>query len=133
MLLEEIYTNQVHAADVTGCLQYYITIFNFFISFIFPYQTHNKFTKNIIIINLLNKYTSMLITVKFPSIQLLKIFMAIACGLVSLTIPINTFADAFHFHEYKIKAVGICRSIQHLQNICNSMPNEEQLCIYHDQ
>ena len=31
MLLEEIYTNQVHAADVTGYLQYYITIFNFFL------------------------------------------------------------------------------------------------------
>jgi hypothetical protein len=65
--------------------------------------------------------------------QLLKNFMVIACGLVSLTIPINTFADAFHFHEYKNKTVGICRSIQHLQNICNSMPNEEHLCIYHDQ
>jgi hypothetical protein len=66
MLLEEIYANQVHAADVTGCVQYYITIFNFFLyplfSFIFPYQTHNKFTKNIIINNLLNKYTAMLIS-----------------------------------------------------------------------
>ena len=65
--------------------------------------------------------------------QLLKIFMAISYGLVSLTIPINTFADAFHFHEYKNKTIGMCRSIQHLQNICNSMPNEEHLCIYHDQ
>ena len=65
--------------------------------------------------------------------QLLKIFMDIACGLVSLTIPINTFVDAFHFHEYKNKTVDMCRSIQHLQNICNSMPNDEHLCIYHDQ
>jgi len=36
MLLEEIYANQVHAADVSGCLQYYITIFNFFYILYFP-------------------------------------------------------------------------------------------------